>query len=159
MMKFTADRYKLNECILFGDAAQDFVSQAKYGYVVALLEPRNIEKESNKPWVLTVKDKTRLFIIGLAKDYGVCDDKLWAEFLNKSRHSKCLLHTHIHHDLVFQNIKSQRPNLRGNRIESEKIKKLHSIRKQMETRDIWLGFKQSSITEDDHMVPEKEKKK
>ena len=49
MMKFTADRYKLNECILFGDAAQDFVSQAKYGYVVALLEPRNIEKESNKP--------------------------------------------------------------------------------------------------------------
>lgn len=48
-MRFTADNYKVVECILFGQTAIDFSKNAKYGYVVALLEPKDIEKEHLKP--------------------------------------------------------------------------------------------------------------
>ena len=40
MMRFTLDRYKIIDCILFSARAEEFSTKANYGQVIAMISPK-----------------------------------------------------------------------------------------------------------------------
>jgi hypothetical protein len=69
------------------------------------------------------------------------------------------LHIHKANDKVIQNIKAQRPYLRGNYINSEHVKKLRKLENDIQIRDTTIGFNKPKIVENEHLVTEEVKKK
>lgn len=147
-MKFTPDRYKVIEWVLFGSAAEQFVSTTNHGDVILLKQPRNIDWNSISSFKLTVKDASKLLVIGKSKYYGIWGQKECSEFLNKKKHSKCILHTEKENDKTVQIIKASRPYLRGNTIDSQKIKSYNKIQKQIDSNHTHFGFKKFKDVDD-----------
>ena len=159
MMKFSADRYKMIDCILFGEVAIEFSKNAKYGYVVAMKQPVNIEKECTKPLCIKVKSLVDLLLIGKAKDYGIWEDPDWIEFLNVKKSKKCSLHLAKEQELVFQKIKAQRPCFRSDYVNSGRVKKIKNFEKRMLDPLLKSGFAGAKIEQNNEKMSSKEKRK
>lgn len=82
---------------------------------------------------------------------------LW--ILNKGRDKKCLVHTEQEVELEFQTIKSQRPYLKSNYVDTVKAKKMKEMRNQMSLQETSVLFNKLRIQPNENLVSEKEVKK
>ena len=145
--------------ILFGESAKEFSEKARYGHVVAMKEPKDIEKDKLKPWILTVNSMSNFLIIGQSKDYGIWAFPSCHEFLNKTKTEKCTLHRIQDNDLVYQRIKAQRPYLKSNYIDKDKTKRIRTLKREMIDPVLNPGFTKIKIAQNEHCMTEKQKKK
>ena len=119
LMNFTPDRYKIIECILFNDIAEEFSKYAKYGDLLMFLGPSVMDQKYNSGICLTVKSLNQIIQIGRWADYGICDGFDCREFINTSKHKKCILHQEEENDKYIKYIKANRANLRSNYVDTK----------------------------------------
>lgn len=119
LMNFTPDRYKTIEWILFNDVAEQFSKYAKYGDLLMFLGPSVMDQKYNSGICITVKSLDQVIQIGRCADYGICDGFDCREFLNPSKHRKCMLHQEEENEKYIKKIKANRANLRSDYIDSK----------------------------------------
>ncbi|CAI2365622.1 unnamed protein product [Moneuplotes crassus] len=124
MMKFTPDCYKIVNCMLFGETAKKFSDEIFHGYVIIMKMPKNMESGKYIPVTLKVDNETNFMAVGVSRDYTICSEKDCLEFLNRQKSSKCKYHRMKEEDTHLQMIKSQRPFLRSNFVNSSRQKRI-----------------------------------
>ena len=159
LINFSQDRYKSNEFILFGKTAEAFSKTVKYGDLIAILKPNMMEQKYNRSLNLSAKQTDQIIIVGKCSNYGICKSPGCAEFLNQTKHKKCVLHIEEDNDNVFKVIKSNRPNLRSNFVDSKKIASLREHERKMKYQRLGFGFKKTRIELNDYMLTPEMKKK
>jgi hypothetical protein len=159
LMDFTADRYKSNDFILFGETAQIFSKNIKYGDLICILKPTVMEQKYNSHLCLSFKDPSQLLLIGKCSNYGVCGGDKCSEFLNKNKHTKCVLHVEEDNDMAIKYIKASRPNLRSNFVDTQKVLALRNHERKLELQSKGYGFKRAKLEENDYMITPEQKQK
>ena len=119
LMNFTPDRYKVNEFILFDQAAEEFSKTIKYGDMVAIFSPTVMDQKYNSGICLSAKSLSQIMVVGKCSDYSICTGFNCCEFLNNKKQTKCMLHVEEDNDNVIKYIKANRANLRSDYVDSK----------------------------------------
>lgn len=159
LMDFNADRYKSNDFILFGETAQIFSKNIKYGDLICILRPSVMEQKYNSHLCLSFNGPDQLLLIGKCSNYGICNSDKCSEFLNKNKHTKCVLHVEEDNDFSIKQIKAQRPNLRSSYVDSKKVAALRNHERKLEQQSKGYGFKRAKLEENDYMITPEQKQK
>ncbi|CAI2364777.1 unnamed protein product [Moneuplotes crassus] len=157
-IKFTQDRYKTNEFILFNKTAELFSKNVKYGDLIAILKPSLMDQRQNEGIVLSAKYSDQILVLGKCSNYGICQHYDCAQFMNTEKQKKCLLHKEEDNDMVYKKIKASRANLRSNFVDSQKIMSMRKHEKQM-LQSSGIGFKKGSLEMNEYMLTTETKKK
>lgn len=159
LMNFTVDRYKVLEFILFGQTAEYFSKNFKYGDLVAFCAPKVMDQKYNSGVCLSVKNVDQLILLGRSSDYTICRGDQCAEFLNSQKQTKCMLHIEEDNDMAIKRIKANRANLRSDFVDSEKISSMRAHQKKLERQRIGYGFRKTQIEDNEYLVTPEVKRK